>query len=351
MEIKRTSIQISQCEKTFSDGTVALQLTNLKIEPGEILALLGPSGCGKTTLLRIIAGLEKSDGDGTIWFGNENVSNIPVEQRGIGMVFQHYALFPKMSVASNVAYGMKIRGASSQEIDKTVGELLDLVDLKGFEGKYPSELSGGQRQRVALARAIAVKPRVLLLDEPLTALDEKLKESLRDELALLLRKLNITTIHVTHDQQEAMCIADRMALMQSGQIVQVGTSEDLYRFPKHPFVASFLGKINSIALTQNAEQTGVWFDGNWICLPNVKNNDTNAFVRPEDILIFPEHRLLTHSRVIHRIFLGDRVHLRVKTIDSENLLIDTNSECQLQIGDAVRLTVDPTAIMTFGDGV
>ena len=350
MQLERTPIQISHCEKTYPDGTVALRATSLSIEPGEILALLGPSGCGKTTLLRIIAGLEKSDGNGAVWFGSENVTNVPVERRGIGMVFQHYALFPQMSVAANIAYGMRVRGSSTQETQRTVNELLELIDLNGFESKKPSELSGGQCQRVALARAIAVRPRVLLLDEPLTALDAKLKESLRDELAFLLRRLNITTIHVTHDQHEAMSIANRMAVMQSGKIVQVGTPEDLYRFPKHPFVASFLGKINTIPLSRNMNnQTGIFIDGIWLDCPTIKNKDTKILLRPEDIQVFPAQDMSTKTKVTHRVFLGDRVHLRVSTLDAGELLIDTTRDCQLQVGDLVKLKVQPEKIMICGD--
>jgi putative spermidine/putrescine transport system ATP-binding protein len=250
MELERTPITIRQCAKTYPDGTRGLRPTDLDIEPGEVLALLGPSGCGKTTLLRIVAGLETPDAGTRILFGQDDVTHIPVEQRGIGMVFQHYALFPQMNVAANIGYGLRIRGTPEAEVRRSVGELIELVRLTGLEHKRPAELSGGQRQRVALARAIAVRPRVLLLDEPLTALDAKLKESLRDELADLLRRLHITAIHVTHDQHEAMSIADRMAVMQSGQVIQIGTAEDLYRSPRHPFVASFLGRVNAVRLVQ-----------------------------------------------------------------------------------------------------
>jgi putative spermidine/putrescine transport system ATP-binding protein len=251
MELNRTKIQIADCAKTYADGTRGLQATTLTVEPGEVLALLGPSGCGKTTLLRIIAGLETPDAGSRIMFGALDVTALPVEQRSIGMVFQHYALFPQMSVAANIGYGLKIRGMPDAERTRTVGELVDLVRLNGLEHKRPAELSGGQRQRVALARAVAVRPKVLLLDEPLTALDAKLKESLRDELADMLRRLHITAVYVTHDQQEALAIADRLAVMQAGRIVQVGNGEALYRAPSHPFVATFLGRVNRIERSDN----------------------------------------------------------------------------------------------------
>lgn len=246
MELERTRVDVVQCAKTYADGTRGLQPTDLTVEPGEVMALLGPSGCGKTTLLRLIAGLEAPDAGSRIAFGSTDVTRMPIEQRGVGMVFQHYALFPQMTVEANIGYGLKIRGVAEGERRRAVGELVDLVRLGGLEKKRPAELSGGQRQRVALARAVAARPRVLLLDEPLTALDAKLKESLRDELADLLRRLHITAIHVTHDQQEALAIADRLAVMHAGRIVQVGEGEALYRAPSHPFVATFLGRVNRI---------------------------------------------------------------------------------------------------------
>ena len=176
MELERSPITIRQCAKTYPDGTRGLRPTDLDIEPGEVLALLGPSGCGKTTLLRLIAGLESPDAGGQVRFGDEDVTALPIERRGVGMVFQHYALFPQMTVAANIGYGLRIRQVPEAQRRQRVGELVELVRLQGLEHKRPAELSGGQRQRVALARAVAIRPRVLLLDEPLTALDAKLKE-------------------------------------------------------------------------------------------------------------------------------------------------------------------------------
>jgi len=203
MELDRITVDIVDCAKTYPDGTRGLLPTTLHIEAGEVLALLGPSGCGKTTLLRLVAGLETADPGARILFGGEDVTGWPVERRQIGMVFQHYALFPQMTVEANIGYGLRVRGIAPEERRQRVGELVDLVRLNGLENKRPGELSGGQRQRVALARAVAIRPRILLLDEPLTALDAKLKLAVRDELAMLLRQLNMTVIHVTHDQQES----------------------------------------------------------------------------------------------------------------------------------------------------
>ena len=349
MELERTPITIRQCAKTYPDGTRGLRPTDLDIEPGEVLALLGPSGCGKTTLLRIVAGLETPDAGTRILFGQDDVTHIPVEQRGIGMVFQHYALFPQMNVAANIGYGLRIRGTPEAEVRRSVGELIDLVRLTGLEHKRPAELSGGQRQRVALARAIAVRPRVLLLDEPLTALDAKLKESLRDELADLLRRLHITAIHVTHDQHEAMSIADRMAVMQSGQVIQIGTAEDLYRAPRHPFVASFLGRVNAVRLVQgDGGASGIRLGGLWLPFAPVAPIDAqdSVLLRPEDIQVTPAQD--SAVRVSHRVFLGDRTHLRVTTPEAGELLVDAARDCPLRVGDAVTLSIQPSALMACG---
>ncbi len=352
MELERTPITIRQCAKTYPDGTRGLRPTDLDIEPGEVLALLGPSGCGKTTLLRIVAGLETPDAGARILFGADDVTHIPVEQRGIGMVFQHYALFPQMSVAANVGYGLRIRGTPETEVRRVVGDLIELVRLQGLEHKRPMELSGGQRQRVALARAIAVRPRVLLLDEPLTALDAKLKESLRDELADLLRRLHITAIHVTHDQHEAMSIADRLAVMQAGQVIQIGTAEDLYRAPRHPFVASFLGRVNALRLTQGpGGASGILLCGLWLPFEPAQTGRDHVLLRPEDIQVLPAQGSAGSglARVSHRVFLGDRTHLRVTTPEAGDLLVDTARDCPLRVGDAVNLAVHPGALMACGE--
>src|SRR5690606_14293409 len=203
-----------------------------------------------------------------------------------------YALFPQMTAAANIGYGLRIRGIPGEEQRRRVGELVDLVRLNGLEHKRPAELSGGQRQRVALARAVAVRPRVLLLDEPLAALDAKLKESLRDELAEMLRRLHITAVHVTHDQQEAMAIADRLAVMRAGRIVQIGRGEDLYRAPSHPFVAEFLGRVNRLERSAEAMAQGVVaLGGQHIACPPDWANHASLLLRPEDIQIGPAGQL------------------------------------------------------------
>lgn len=346
MELERTRIAVKNCAKTYADGTRALMSTNLIVEPGEVLALLGPSGCGKTTLLRLIAGLETPDRGSVIHFGDQEVTHQPIETRGIGMVFQHYALFPQMTVESNIAYGLRIRNTPETEIRRVVGELIDLVRLNGLEKKRPGELSGGQRQRVALARAVAVRPRVLLLDEPLTALDAKLKESLRDELAELLRRLSITAIHVTHDQQEALAIADRLAVMRQGVIVQVGKGEDLYRTPKHPFVAEFLGRVNKICRSQAAIGRGeIQFGGATFECPTWLQAQDVVLVRPEDIEIGEPQQGWGEAVVQQRVFLGDRVQFRVQLAGIDSLLIDAPRDTTIEAGQSVGVFVHPSRFM------
>ena len=345
MELERIRINIVNCAKTYADGTRGLQPTSLTIEPGEVMALLGPSGCGKTTLLRLVAGLETPDAASQVFFGEQDVTYRPLEQRGVGMVFQHYALFPQMSVQANIGYGLRIRGVPEAERKKAVGELVDLVRLQGLEHKRPAELSGGQRQRVALARAVAVRPRVLLLDEPLTALDAKLKESLRDELADLLRRLHITAIHVTHDQQEALAIADRLAIMQGGRIVQVGNGEALYRNPAHPFVAEFLGRVNRLErsmqdMTENAVSIGGIA---WPCAPHW-GAQTALLVRPEDIQLGAVQAGWGSALITRRVFLGERVQLQLQS-SNQVLKVEVARDSPYQLGDNVGVWIAPERLM------
>ena len=344
MELEQISLTAVACAKTYPDGTQGLKPTSLKVEPGEIMALLGPSGCGKTTLLRILAGLEMTDVGGQIFFGDQEVTTRPIEQRRVGMVFQHYALFPHMSVERNIGYGLKVRGVEASERKKTVGELIDLVRLGGLEHKRPAELSGGQKQRVALARAVAAGPRVLLLDEPLTALDSKLKEALRDELAELLRRLGMTAVYVTHDQQEAMAIADRMAVMCAGEIIQVGDPEALYRQPTHAFVANFLGRVNILRRNLSHSQEGVLVIGSSV-IPVPSHLGQELLVRPEDILIENPHPERVQGLILQRSFRGDHIQLRVEVADQTPLLVDVSRDALYQRGDAVSVTFSPNSFI------
>ncbi|MEX1206665.1 MAG: ABC transporter ATP-binding protein [Dongiaceae bacterium] len=237
-------IELIELCKSFA-GRAALHGLRLSIEQGELVSLLGPSGCGKTTTLRIVAGFEMPDSGG-VWLGGQNLLEVAPNRRGMGVVFQSYALFPHLTAWKNVAFGMKMTGRPGADIRRRVPELLELVGLGDAAGKYPHEMSGGQQQRIALVRALAIEPRMLLLDEPLSALDAVVRVSLRDEIRRIQTTLGMTTLYVTHDQEEALAISDRIAVIRDGRIEQVGTSEDIYARPATRFVAGFIGKMNQL---------------------------------------------------------------------------------------------------------
>jgi putative spermidine/putrescine transport system ATP-binding protein len=230
-------------QKRFPGGTVAVEDFNLVADKGEFVSFLGPSGCGKTTTLRMIAGFETPTA-GTITIGGTDITYRPANRRNVGMVFQSYALFPNMSVADNIGFGLRVRRRPKDQIRKRVQELLGLINLPDKGDRYPYQLSGGQQQRVALARALAIEPEVLLLDEPLSALDAKIRVALRREIRSIQRQLGITTVYVTHDQEEAMSLSDRVVVMSEGRVEQIGPPPEIYNFPATPFVASFVGTLN-----------------------------------------------------------------------------------------------------------
>ena len=236
-----TRVTLHHVFKSFSTVQAVKDLT-LDIREGEFLTILGPSGCGKTTTLRLILGAIRPD-QGNIHFDDELMNDVPLHERNVGIVYQDYALFPHLTVYENVAFGLKVRKLSKQAIDEKVRRFVKLLQIEGLETRYPRELSGGQQQRVALARALVVEPRLLLLDEPLSNLDARLRASLRHELRNFQKWLGITTIYVTHDQEEALVISDRIAIMNNGQLVQVGKPLAVYFYPEHPFVAEFMGVI------------------------------------------------------------------------------------------------------------
>ncbi len=238
-------LELTGVQKHFG-GAAAVEDFNLAAERGEFVSFLGPSGCGKTTTLRMIAGFERPT-SGTIRIDGADITDKPPNQRNAGMVFQSYALFPNMSVAANIGFGLKVRKRPKAQIDKRVAELLELIHLEGRGDRYPYQLSGGQQQRVALARALAIEPQVLLLDEPLSALDAKIRLILRKEIRAIQRQLGITTVYVTHDQEEALSLSDRVVVMSEGRIEQIGTPFEIYNFPSTAFVASFVGTLNLVA--------------------------------------------------------------------------------------------------------
>ena len=237
------SLELKEIKKSFTEGEAVLDNISLEISKGEFITLLGSSGCGKTTTLRIIAGLEQPDA-GSVWLDGREVTGLEPNQRDVNTVFQNYALFPHMNVAENIGYGLKLKKVPKSEIRKKVSQMLELVQLKGYEKRKPSELSGGQKQRVAIARALVNNPKVLLLDEPLGALDLQLRRAMQIELKHLQKKLGITFIYITHDQEEAINMSDRIAVMKDGRIEQIGTPDEIYNHPKTSYVATFVGNAN-----------------------------------------------------------------------------------------------------------
>jgi spermidine/putrescine ABC transporter ATP-binding subunit len=331
----------------------ALRAVSLEVRPGEMVALLGPSGCGKTTLLRTIAGFLPHTGE--VYIGAARATRVPSHRRNIGMVFQDYALFPHMTVADNVGFGLRMRRLPRPETVERVAEAVALVGLRGTEARYPRQLSGGQQQRVALARALVIQPSVLLLDEPLSALDKKLREEMEVELRLLQKRVGITTIFVTHDQEEALAISDRIAVMQGGEILQLGTPEEIYDRPRHPFVSAFVGKSNRLAGTV-VEQ----LPGGLVCeLPGglrvrVAGAESAAVgsriafaVRPEKILLDAGEAAGENSvdaKVRNRIYFGMFTELRVELPSGDELAVVCQNSARAGgraapvLGDTVRLS-------------
>jgi len=336
------AIHLDNCGKTFANGARALEPTTLAIERGETVVFLGPSGCGKTTMLRIIAGLETPDAGGRVRFDDEDVTDTPIERRNVGMVFQSYALFPNMNVAENIGYGLKIRGVGAAERARRVAELVALTRIEGLEGRSIDQLSGGQRQRVALARAVAARPRVLLLDEPLTALDALLRERLRGELNSLLRELGITSVYVTHDQAEAMTLGDRIVVMSKGAIAQIGTPRDIYFAPANRYVAEFVGAANVVEAV--CCDGGLILPGGILPLANPMPGPAVAMIRPESWSIVPADAATLTGRVETVVFVGDRQRVSIAGAADKPILVDAPNGLVIAPGDVVGLTAPPDAI-------
>ena len=343
MRLEAVPVTLSRCAKTFR-GQRVLEPVDLAIEPGETLVLLGPSGCGKTTTLRLIAGLEKPDAGGQVRFGADDVTYLPIERRQVGMVFQNYALFPNLTVRGNVGYGLRIQKVEAQAARRRVDELLEMTELTAHADKPISELSGGQRQRVALARALAPRPRVLLLDEPLTALDARLRETLRAEMNALLRELRVTSIYVTHDQSEAMALADRIVVMSAGRIEQCGTPREIYYQPASRAVAQFVGTLNRVA--------GECRDDAFIALggtitveglvARLRSQDgarAEVFFRPEDAELVDPQSAQLRGAVESALFLGERTRLRIKGAAPDALIVDVPGRVELAQGTVVGISV------------
>lgn len=324
-------VSVQQLTKRFGDNTV-FESIQFDIQQGEFITLLGPSGCGKSTLLRSLAGLNPVD-SGSIIVGGEEITHAAPQKRGIGMVFQSYALFPNMTVAGNIGFGLKMQGLDKATMAREVAQVIELVALQGKEECYPHQLSGGQRQRVALARALVVKPRILLLDEPLSALDAKIRKHLRQQIRDIQKELNLTTIFVTHDQEEAMTMSDRIFLMHQGKIVQQGSPESIYTQPANEFVAGFMGHYNLVDAAQ--AKTLFNLDTPW-----------KIAIRPESIYVaehgrhYGAHISAPQRAVIksHQL-LGNVIRYQV-AVDECELTVDTlnrSSERLLPSGSALEL--------------
>lgn len=323
-------ITLDHVVKTF-DTFRAVRDVSLEIGSGELVALLGPSGSGKTTILRMVAGLEYADG-GAIYFGDEDATNIPVRDRGVGFVFQHYALFPHMTLSENIAFGMKVSKVkrSAAEITARVEQLLSLVRLDGLGERFPGQISGGQRQRVALARALAVDPKVLLLDEPFGALDANVRRELRRWLREIHGELGITTIFVTHDQAEALDLADRVVILNEGKIIQEGTPEQVCRQPGSAFVTKFLGDVNRF---EGRVQNSVAHIGDvQIAAPNIANGPVEILTRPADLVWTKEGKgvPVTISRVMDR---PEGRRLIAEMQDGTVLELDVDADTSVRGGD------------------
>lgn len=348
------SVDLENCSKTYG-STVVLKPFSLHIEKGRKVVLLGPSGCGKTTTLRIIAGLETPDEGSRVFLGRDDVTRVAVEKRNVGMMFQHYALFPNMSVAQNVAYGLRLRKLDKQSIGLRVREMLELVHMDHLSERPVSALSGGQRQRVALARALAIRPRVLLLDEPLTALDALLRVSVREELDQLLATLGITSVIVTHDQEEAMSLGDQIVVMQNGRIVQNGTPQEIYHHPASAFVAGFVGGSNSMLGSLDGES--LYLPGGGVLpragLPGIErlgSGEVDAFFRPERATLSfgDESSTLPRGEVVTARFMGDRTRVSVMLDEDHTVKIDVpNQNVQVAPGTHVNVNIMPESLMIF----
>lgn len=281
-------LELRNVTKRFTK-TLAVSDLSLSVEKGEFISLLGPSGCGKSTTLRMIAGLEIPDA-GRIVFNETDITDVPPNKRGAGMVFQAYALFPNLTVRGNIAFGLEIAGKSKATTEETVSRMLQLVQLEGIGSRYPSQLSGGQQQRVALARALAPEPHILLLDEPLSALDAMVRVDLRAEIRQIQSELGITTVYVTHDQEEALSISDRVAVMRNGAIEQIGTPEEIYRNPSSRFLAAFIGTANQFngQAVDNRTVQGAHYSFDTVVPAELVGKSVVVLVRPENIRVFSE---------------------------------------------------------------
>jgi spermidine/putrescine ABC transporter ATP-binding subunit len=348
---RMSQVVFQKVRKEYSSFT-ALETLDLTVNEGEFLTLLGPSGCGKTTTLRLIAGFLEPTG-GRILIDGEDVTGLPPQKRGIGMVFQDYALFPHLTIGENIAFGLVERGVAKDKVRARVRELLELVRLPNVEQRYPSEISGGQAQRVALARAVAFTPRVLLMDEPLGALDLKLREAMQLELRRIQQELRITTVYVTHDQIEAMSMSDRIVVMNLGRIEQIGTPDSIYNEPQSRFVADFVGKISFVS--GHIERHGGRYATIRTAAASVDapisgvspGGEVTVAIRPEKLFILPPDAPANGINVLEGVvetstFVGSVTNIRVRVSDGTSLLVEARADDQvLAPGNGIRVGWKP----------
>lgn len=346
-------IELKGIVKRFDDETI-LKSLDLSIKDGEFVTLLGPSGCGKTTTLRIIAGFETPD-EGEVLFAGKNINKVPPNKRNINTVFQRYALFPHLNVKDNIAFGLKLRKTPQSEIDRKVEEMLELVNLKGFGNRSTASLSGGQQQRVAIARAIVNEPKVLLLDEPLGALDLKLRKEMQIELKKLHERLDMTFLYVTHDQEEALTMSDTVVVMNHGEILQKGTPIDIYNEPANAFVADFIGESNIIPGIMKQDKIIEFLGTVYDCVDTGfdKNENVDVVIRPEDIVLLEEGEAsiqqpanLLKGRVLSCLFKGVHYEMLIDVPDGKgrSFTFMAHSTIAENIGAEMYLDVDPDNI-------
>ncbi len=350
-------LHIEKLVKTFG-GVPVVKGVDLAFNKGEFVSLLGPSGCGKTTILRMIAGFERPDTGRIVVEGND-IAHLQPNQRKIGMVFQAYALFPNMNVADNVGFGLKIAGMPKPQREARVEEMLKLIGLSGYDKRYPFELSGGQQQRVALARALAPSPRMLLLDEPLSALDAKIRVSLREQIREIQRELGITTVFVTHDQEEALSISDRIVVLSSGNVEQFGTPFEIYNQPQTKFVATFVGQLNTLnATVTDVGAKTVDIGGTTVAIPSLpasaQRGDAVALtMRPEAVTIAsgPNHDIQLEGKVSEVHFLGSVIRLKVD-LGHNAISLDTFNDQRTPPpphGSSVRVGIASSDVLVLGN--
>ena len=344
-------LTVSKICKSFGSFQ-ALKEASFSVNEGELVCILGPSGCGKTTLLRVIAGLEEQN-SGEIVQKGVTISNLPPDQRDFGIVFQSYALFPNLTIKKNIIFGLQTRNQSSEIIENRLNELLSLIGLESHKNKYPAQLSGGEQQRVALARALAPSPGLLLLDEPLSALDAKVRQFLRLEIKNLQKKLGVTTIMVTHDQEEALSMADRIILMNKGVIEQIGTPQELYSKPETSFTADFIGKTNLISAKKISENKFKMFGQEFNCSEPLMSEEITVAIRPEDIKISKQlsEPNIIQGRVLEIEFLGSYSigQIEVQYNDQKEILIchlpiDNNEQSSIAKNSQISFSLNPNSL-------